>query len=114
MSFSTSPEEIVVEILSHLSDDISSLKSYTLISHFLHSIAFQLLFAVVEFYPSYRYQRNIPPPQFESFYKVLQESPCAESLASAVKVLKISNVERPPFYVTDGDVYPNWVSKEPD
>ncbi|KAF8992992.1 hypothetical protein BDQ17DRAFT_165844 [Cyathus striatus] len=118
MSFPTYPQEMFEEILSHLSDDISSLKSCTLVSHFFYSIAFRLLFAVIEFHPdtSRNYKRYMNPPKFECFYKVLQESPRAERLASAVKVFKISNGPRPSYYhgfAWDED-YPSWVSKEPD
>ncbi|KAF8994804.1 hypothetical protein BDQ17DRAFT_1545434 [Cyathus striatus] len=113
MPFSTYPQEIFEEIVSHPPNDIPSLKSCALVSHFFYSIAFQLLFAAVEFHPDPSHRRDIPPPQFECFYKLLQESPRAERISSAVKVLKISN-GRPLFFACEWDTYPNWVSKEPD
>ncbi|KAF8992979.1 hypothetical protein BDQ17DRAFT_1432000 [Cyathus striatus] len=113
MLFLTYPEEIFEGIISHLSDDIPSLNHvhsfcisstqspFDSSSQLLNSIQIR---AIEEIYPLHNLSAST---------KVLQEPLRAECLASAVKVLKISN-GRPLFYVSEWDAYPDWVSKEPD
>ncbi|KAF9012732.1 hypothetical protein BDQ17DRAFT_1537518 [Cyathus striatus] len=84
MPSSTYPEEIIEEILSHLSDDMQSLRMCTLVSQFFYSIAVRQLFSVIDFNAS-RVSRH----QFKRFYQVLKDSPRAKRLTSAVTVFKL-------------------------
>ncbi|KAF9012731.1 hypothetical protein BDQ17DRAFT_1405304 [Cyathus striatus] len=79
------PGEIFEEIISHLSNDMASLQSCTLVSQFFYSIAFRHLFSVIDIDSRDIGHRR----RFGRLYKILKESPRAERLASVVKVFKI-------------------------
>ncbi|KAF9012699.1 hypothetical protein BDQ17DRAFT_1420049 [Cyathus striatus] len=113
MPFPSLPQEIFEEIISHLSDDRSSLQRCSLTSQFFYSFTFRQLFHTIDIHENSS-NPYAPPLRLHRLCNVIRESPRSQTLLSAVKSLKISIVKPPPLGFDESYFikYFDWVSSE--